>query len=308
MKRSKLFLVLIITIYQIGISTYAQKVSNITFRQEQSTIIVSYDLETNTPCKVGLYVSTNGGVKWQGPLKKVIGDVGINIVSGNNSIAWNVLEEFKELKGNNIKFQIRTSENNNGTVMIGDQEWTTKNLNVTKYRNGDIIPEVSNQKKWDKLTTGAWCYYNNDPKNGAIYGKLYNWYAVNDPRGLAPKGFHIPSDSEWQTLIDYLGGEKIAGGRMKKTGILNWSAPYWAMNENYFSGLPGGYRSHGYLDWDGTVIGQFDGIGSSACWWSSTYESGSYSVLSRSLYKDDNEGSSSKSHMKWGYSVRCVKD
>ena len=301
--------IIIILIAFTAITSYAQKVSNITFKQEQSNIIVSYDLETKTPCKVSLYVSTNGGVKWQGPLTKVTGDVGVKIVSGSNIITWNVLEEFEEFKGNNIKFQIRAFGNNNGTVMIGDQEWTTKNLNVSKYRNGDIIPEVRNQKVWNKLTTGAWCYYNNDPKNGAMYGKLYNWYAVNDPRGLAPKGFHIPSDAEWQILIDYLGGEKIAGGKMKKIGIKNWSAPNLSeTNETNFSGLPGGYRDHGYLVSDGAGIGQFDGIGDHACWWSSTEEGGFYSVLSRSLNKDDNEGSSSKGHMKWGYSVRCLKD
>jgi hypothetical protein len=142
MKKSNLVLVLCITIFQIGITAYAQKVSNITFRQEQSTIIVSYDLETKTPCKVSLYVSTNGGTKWQGPLIKVTGDVGNKIVSGINNITWNVLEEFKELKGDNIKFQVKAIISDIDTIKIGTQEWTTKNLNVSTYRNGDIIPEV----------------------------------------------------------------------------------------------------------------------------------------------------------------------
>ena len=314
MKRSKLLLVLYITIFQIGITATAQKVSNITFRQEQSTIIVSYDLETKTPCKVSLYVSTDGGVKWQGPLTKVTGDVGNKIVSGSHHITWNVLEELEEFIGDNIKFQIRAFGNNNGTVIIGNQEWTTKNLNVSRYRNGDIIPEVRNQKEWDKLTTGAWCYYNNDPKNGALYGKLYNWYAVNDPRGLAPVGFHIPSDAEWQTLIDYLGGEKIAGGRMKKANILNWSAPYWAINENYFSGLPGGSRCNIFwiwiedkASWDDSISGKFFRIGSEGGWWSSSDFSDSASSLS--LYKDDNEATNIASvNKKYGLSVRCIRD
>ncbi len=200
MKRSKLLLVLYITIFQIGITTYAQKVTNITFRQEQSNIIVSYDLETKTPCKVSLYVSTNGGATWQGPLIKVTGDVGSKVVSGNHNIAWNVLEEFKELKGNNIKFQVRAANEVIQTVKIGNQIWMAKNLDVSTYRNGDIIPEVKDSVEWKNLTIGAWCYYNNDIKNGKIYGKLYNWYAVNDPRGLAPKGFHIPSILEMLTL------------------------------------------------------------------------------------------------------------
>ncbi len=89
------------------------------------------------------------------------------------------------------------------TVTIGSQVWASKNLNVSTYRNGDIIPHVQDQNAWAKLTTGAWCYYDNDPSNEAKYGKLYNWYAVNDPRGLAPVGFHIPTHEEWLTLTDF---------------------------------------------------------------------------------------------------------
>jgi uncharacterized protein (TIGR02145 family) len=87
--------------------------------------------------------------------------------------------------------------NNYATVTIGTQVWMTKNLDVDRYRNGDIIPEVKDSIAWANLKTGAWCYYNNDPELGKIYGKLYNWYAVNDPRGLAPAGYHIPTDAEW---------------------------------------------------------------------------------------------------------------
>jgi uncharacterized protein (TIGR02145 family) len=96
-------------------------------------------------------------------------------------------------------------------IKIGTQIWTTKNLDVSTYRNGDPIPQVQDVGSWSKLTTGAWCYYENKTTNGTIYGKLYNWYAVNDPRGLAPKGFHIPSSAEWTILIDYLGGVDVGG-------------------------------------------------------------------------------------------------
>jgi uncharacterized protein (TIGR02145 family) len=82
-----------------------------------------------------------------------------------------------------------------------------ENLDVVTYRNGDIIPQVTDPSLWSSLTTGAWCYYNNDANNGGIYGKLYNWYAVNDPRGLAPEGWHVPTDEEWETLTNKLGGE-----------------------------------------------------------------------------------------------------
>lgn len=94
---------------------------------------------------------------------------------------------------------------NNGKLLAhfnyDGEIWAKKNLDVSRYRNGDLIPEVKDDKEWENLTTGAWCYYNNDPKTGAIYGKLYNWYAVNDSRGLAPEGYHIPSDSEWTIAI-----------------------------------------------------------------------------------------------------------
>jgi uncharacterized protein (TIGR02145 family) len=307
MNKLKHLLIIILLLHEI--TAYSQKVSNIAFRQEQSNIIVSYDLETKTPCKVSLYVSTNGGATWKGPLIKVTGDVGNEITSGSRIITWNVLDEFQELKGENIKFQLRALGNNIGTVknvietiMIGTQEWTTKNLNVSRYRNGDIIPEVRNQKEWDKLTTGAWCYFNNDPKNGAIYGKLYNWYAVNDPRGLAPKGFHIPSDSEWQILIDYLGGKKIVGGRIKKTSILY---PDWSTFDNDFSGLPGGFRNFGFIDdWEGDrYFGGFGGIGKGTVWWTSSEDANSIHVYSQS-----NEVDLSLSRWKMGYSVRCIRD
>lgn len=100
-------------------------------------------------------------------------------------------------------------------------EWMPKNLTTSTFRNGDSIPEVKVDKEWfeaAKEGRPAWCYYNNDPANGKTYGKLYNWYAVNDARGLAPKGWHIPTDREWQILVDSLGGKAVAGGKMKEKG------------------------------------------------------------------------------------------
>ena len=101
------------------------------------------------------------------------------------------------------------------SVYIHGQQWMTTNLAVTHYRNGDKIPQVRNQANWNTLTTGAWCWYNNDSATGAVYGRLYNWYAVNDPRGLAPAGWHVPNDAEWARVSTFLGGKAVAGGKMK---------------------------------------------------------------------------------------------
>jgi uncharacterized protein (TIGR02145 family) len=126
-------------------------------------------------------------------------------------------------------------------VRIGDQIWMTQNLNVDKFRNGDPIPEAKTPEEWEKASKNrdpAWCYLDNDPANGEKYGKLYNWYAVDDRRGLAPEGWYIPLDDEWTTLVDYLGGEDEAGVKMKSAN--GWDDGGNGTNESGFSGLPGG--------------------------------------------------------------------
>ena len=148
------------------------------------------------------------------------------------------------------------------TIQIGTQKWMSKNLDVAFYRNGDPIPQVTGPTAWAGLTTGAWCYYNNDSKQGNKYGKLYNWYAVNDPRGLAPQGWHVPSDAEWTILETALGGSSVAGGKMKEAGTLNWANPNTGGNNNSgFAGLPGGGRGSS---------GAFSIVGNFGFWWSST--------------------------------------
>jgi len=127
-------------------------------------------------------------------------------------------------------------------VTIGTKTWMKKNLDVTTYRNGDPIPQVTDPSQWANLTTGAWCYYNNDPSTNDTYGKLYNWYAINDSRGLAPSGWNIPSHSDWTGLITLLGGESVAGGKMKAVSNLWVSPNVGADNSTGFSALPGGYR------------------------------------------------------------------
>ncbi|MBK9224044.1 MAG: fibrobacter succinogenes major paralogous domain-containing protein [Flavobacterium sp.] len=125
-------------------------------------------------------------------------------------------------------------------INICNQKWTKKNLNVSHYKNGDITTTLPNQA--NNQIQGAWCYIN-DPANETTYGKLYNWYAVNDPRGLAMTGWHIPTDSEWTTLTDCLGGMSVAGGKMKEESTLHWwDSNTNATNSSGFTGLPGGGR------------------------------------------------------------------
>lgn len=185
------------------------------------------------------------------------------------------------------------------TVTTCTQQWMEKNLDITTYRNGDPIPYVTDNTAWSSLTTGAWCYYNNDPSNNATYGKMYNWYAVTDMRGLAPAGWHIPTDAEWTTMESCLGGASVAGGKMKVAGLKDWNAPNnSATNSSGFSGLPGGGRS---LDGSFVFEGALGGI------WSSTAANAS-SGFSR--YMQDTNGSLGRdmSDKRNGFSIRCVKD
>lgn len=124
------------------------------------------------------------------------------------------------------------------------EDWMIENLNVTHYRNGDEIPQVQDPQEWAKLKTGAWCYYLNDSSYGPVFGKLYNWYAVNDPRGIAPQGWRVASKEDWKQLTDCLGGENVAGGKLKQIGSSHWMSPnVGAINTSGFSALPGGGRS-----------------------------------------------------------------
>ena len=184
-------------------------------------------------------------------------------------------------------------------VTIGKQKWMAKNLEVATYRNGDIIPQVTDPIAWAALTTGAWCYYNNDPFYGAMYGKLYNWYAVIDARGLAPKGWHIPIDEEWATISTFLGGDDIAGGKMKTTVINLWAAPNnSATNESGFTGFPGGYR---YSD------GTFFNVGGYGVWWSATQLNAANAGF-RYLYFNAGYLGKNSSSEKNAFSVRCLRD
>jgi uncharacterized protein (TIGR02145 family) len=191
--------------------------------------------------------------------------------------------------------------NDIASVKIGTQTWTAKNLDVSTFRNGDPIPEVKSDEEWVKAGNekkSAWCYFKNDPANGVVYGKLYNWYAVNDPRGLAPEGWHVPSDAEWTSLTTFLGGEDVASGKLKEIGTTNWVTPNaGATNETGFTALPGDNRSGN---------GSFSMLGYTGYWWSSTMQSAGIAYF-RDIYYSNSVLARRYDNMNIGLSVRCVK-
>ena len=219
-----------------------------------------------------------------------------------------------------LQAQITALQNANVTplpnVTIGTQIWASTNLDVTTYRDGTPIPQVTDPTQWGNLTTGAWCYYNNDSTTGATYGKIYNWYAVagihdNDPNTpnkiLAPTGWHIPSDTEWNSIINFLdpnanGGltvPNVAGSEMKETGTTHWFSPNTgATNSTGFTGLPGGYRF---------VDGSFSGLGINGYWWSSS-ENGVGGAWYRNLNFESTNATKIGQGKELGYSVRCIRD
>jgi uncharacterized protein (TIGR02145 family) len=184
------------------------------------------------------------------------------------------------------------------TIIIGSQEWMAENLKTTIYRNGNAIANVTDTAQWQNLTTGAWSYFNNDSQYDCPYSKLYNWYAVVDPRHVCPTGWHVPSDAEWTTLENYLGGSNVAAGKLKSTGTQYWNTPNDANNESGFSGLPAGAR---YDD------GTFNELGPTCVLWSSTEDDANdawYRALNY-YYSFVYRLNLSKVY---GFSVRCLKD
>jgi len=185
------------------------------------------------------------------------------------------------------------------SVIIGTQEWMVENLKTTKYNDGTPIPLVEGITEWVNLETPAYCWYNNDPatfKNP--YGALYNWYAVNTGK-LCPTGWHVPTDAEWTTLTDYLGGEDVAGGKLKETGTTHWDSPNTgATNETGFTALPGGSRH---------TNGMFDYVGNHGFLWSAT-DSRASDALYRYMYYHSSDVARDDYYKKLGYSVRCLKD
>lgn len=189
------------------------------------------------------------------------------------------------------------------TLTIGTQTWLKENLKVTHFNKGEAIPNITDGIEWGSLTKGAYCDYDKNPANSETYGRLYNWHAAGDSRNPCPEGWHVPSDSEWQTLMDYLGGEAVAGGKMKATGTLGQGNGLWedpnaeATNESGFTALPAGIRS---------TNGSFSLLSTNTYFWSSTANLAS--AWDRELsHKYGNVDRNSREQTS-GYSIRCIKD
>ena len=181
------------------------------------------------------------------------------------------------------------------TVTIGTQVWMAENLKVAHYRNGDTIPNVTDQTTWEGRTAGAYCLYNATSR--IPYGALYNFYAVSDSRNLAPQGWHVPSDAEWAIMKNVLGGYEIAGGKLKETGYAHWQNPNTgATNETGFTALPGGFRTNSFTQ-----------MTTNGYWWSLTAESSDWAYY---VYLDYSNSQFDRSQypMFYGFSVRCLRD
>ena len=184
------------------------------------------------------------------------------------------------------------------SVKIGDQVWMKENLKTTKYNNGADIPLVTDNTAWSGLSTPGYCWYNNDIGNKDVYGALYNWQAVNTGK-LCPDGWHVPTDEEWDVLVEYAGGNSISGGKLKETGLAHWNDPNLDATDEYgFTAVGAGYRD---------ITGPFQKLKIDTYWWSSTSHSEEDAWARYIFYynaivfrvTDDNN---------YGQSVRCLKD
>ena len=184
------------------------------------------------------------------------------------------------------------------TVTIGTQIWMKENLRTSRYNNGDPIPEITDGAQWMNLSSGAYCNYDNNASYADTYGLLYNWYVVKDARNICPAGWHIPENNEWATLIDFLGGEEVAGGKLKEKGTTHWNSPNTDAKDTYgFRALPAGYR---FGD-------SFYPPGYYAIWWSLT-EKNNADAWIITLINTTSKSYLESSDKPSGLSIRCLKD
>ncbi len=290
------FLFLLIWI-GFGTGLHAQQVANVEVEQREEELLITFDLS-------GPEEDYDVSIAWAADGEHFQDLDKMSFNTGKCKYTYRLKEPFY---GSACVFRVSASESSriqdiegNGykIVQIGTQLWMKENLKVSKFRNGDAIPTNLDNTAWSSTTSGAYAVYSNDVKNSSKYGKLYNWYAVADPRGLCPSGWHIPSDKEWTELENYLGGRDAAGGKLKAVSSM-WNNPNTgASNSSGFSALPGGYRyDNGY----------FYTIGYLSYWWSST-EYSSTSSWNRWLYYETGESYRNLFNKHYGFCVRCLRD
>lgn len=206
----------------------------------------------------------------------------------------------------NITYPIGTVTDVEGntykTVKINTQTWMAENLKVTKYRNGDSIPKVTEKSKWLIETKGAYCNYNNTNNIDTIntYGRLYNWYVLIDNRNVCPDGWHASTDDDWTTLINDLGGEWTAGGKLKEAGFAHWQNPNTGATDiTGFKALPGGYRDN---------AGNYYNMGAYGNWWTASEYDATNSVIRYLSYNFSDISRNYLNKKSCGFSVRCVKN
>jgi TonB family protein len=308
----RLFILLLVLVSGNFIS--AQTLSNIDFFAEGKKVVITYDL---SDCEPGEIYDVTLNFVEQSTLKVTVpktisGDIK-KLTCGSKRIVWDIGADVSTLSGRFYpEMEVKKADNSTVTdiegnrykvVKIGNQVWMAENLKTSNYSDGTTIPNIIDRMQWSNLTTGAWCYYNNEAANNAKYGKLYNWHAVslttNGNKNICPTGWHVPTDAEWTVLTDYLGGLSVAGGKMKEVGTTNWSSPNTdAANTSLFTGLPGGYRlSAGYYGPDGYGGG----------WWSSSEYVTNY-AWNRSLSYSNGSATRLYDNKKDGFSVRCLRD
>ena len=248
-------------------------------------------LTANTPYYLRAYATNSAGTAYGNEVTFTTNNISNDIIFNPNLTYGTVTD----IDGNAYK-----------TIRIGSQVWMAENLKVTHFRNGDIIPNFPDQTEWGIQTSGAYCDYNNDAGNSVNYGHLYNWHAVNDTRKLAPEGWHIPSNEEWNKLINFLGGENLAGGSLKEKGTTHWKSPNTgATNESGFSSIPGGYR----VIRNDQELGIFGYLGEYCVFWSSSQSSYvSFQADCRYIDNDKTKVTWTSGDKSEGFSVRCVKD
>jgi uncharacterized protein (TIGR02145 family) len=284
-------------------------------------VLIIYDLTGGQPeetLNIEVTVSDNNGQSFLIIPKSLSGDLK-DVTSGyNKKIIWDVLNDNKELTGEGFVFKLDAKSNNpasnfsanSGTftderdgvvykwVKIGTHIWMAENLKATKYNDGSTIPNVTEKSGWKELKTGACSWYKNDIVNKTIYGTLYNWYAVNTGK-LCPEGWRLPTDDQWTALTTYLGGEGVAGGKLKETGTIHWFSPNTgATNTSGFLGLPGGARNE---------TGEFNFIGGFGFWWSST-EDKDFGAWYYNIVCNNGSVNRSINFKEYGYSVRCMRN